>query len=314
MLPDDRGSLRAFPRWRTRRASFGGGRASAGNGRYLEVVRRRDLPPAPRDRRPCPYRPRWQARPRESHAVFPCPDWDDPDSLRAAMATETPTPDPPFRWDRRRLEAASLLAEDELTDQEIAARIGRNRQQLVRWKRHPEFTAKVKELAAELGALAQRYAIGRKARRVKSLQERKGALEKRLLQIQRVMQERADHPDVAGRPGAGTGLVVRVLKMIGSGAAAQVVEEYPVDTALLRAELDAMKALCEHEKQAAMELGQWVEKVSPTSPDGEEPYEPRGYEPDEVLGILRGLAARLGGAPAGAAGQQPPGAPGQPAP
>jgi hypothetical protein len=46
-------------------------------------------------------------------------------------------------------------------------------------------------------------------------------------------------------------------------------------------------------------------KIAPTSPDGEEPYEPGGFEPDEVLGILRGVAARLGCTPARAPGGQP---------
>jgi hypothetical protein len=101
-------------------------------------------------------------------------------------------------------------------------------------------------------------------------------------------------PDVAGHPGGDTGLVVRQVKMIGSGAAAQLVEEYPVDVALLRAELDVMRELREHEKQAAQELGQWVDKVAPTDPDGEESYEPRGFTDEEVKRILEGIAARLG--------------------
>jgi hypothetical protein len=55
-------------------------------------------------------------------------------------------------------------------------------------------------------------------------------------------------------PGADTGLLMRTWKQIGSGDSAVIVEEYQVDTGLL-------KALLDHEKQAAQELGQWSEKA-----------------------------------------------------
>jgi hypothetical protein len=209
----------------------------------------------------------------------------------------------------RKGRAALLLAQEELTHEEISNQVGISRRQLFRWKQHPDFQAQVRELAAEMGELALRYAIGRRARRLKALDERWHALEKRRLQIQRVIQERAGHPDVAGKPGGETGLVVRQLKAVGSGPAAQVVEEYPVDVALLREEVALCKEMAAHERQAAQELGQWVEKVAPTSPDGEESYEPRGYGDAERLAILEQLAARLGFAAAAApgGGQEGPG-------
>jgi hypothetical protein len=206
----------------------------------------------------------------------------------------------------RKGQAAALLAEDELTDAEVAQTVGVSLRQLYRWKADPDFAAAVKGLASQLGELARRYTIGRRARRVKALEERWQGLHKRLLQIQRVFQERAGHPDVAGQPGAETGLVVRTYKSIGSGAAARVIEEYPVDVALLREERDTMRALCDHELQAAKELGQWVDKVAPTTTEGDEAYGPRGFSNDEVIAILEQLAARLGFAPAGPPGEQPP--------
>jgi hypothetical protein len=54
-------------------------------------------------------------------------------------------------------------------------------------------------------------------------------------------------------PGAETGLLTRTYKQIGSGEGAEKVEEYQVETGLL-------KELREHEKQAAQELGQWADK------------------------------------------------------
>jgi hypothetical protein len=49
------------------------------------------------------------------------------------------------------------------------------------------------------------------------------------------------------------GLLVRTHKQLGSAEYPNIVEEYEVDTGLL-------KELREHEKQAAQELGQWSEK------------------------------------------------------
>ena len=56
-------------------------------------------------------------------------------------------------------------------------------------------------------------------------------------------------------PGADTGLLTRTQKRIGSGDSAVTVEEYQVDTGLL-------KELREHEKRGVQELGEWSEKSS----------------------------------------------------
>jgi class 3 adenylate cyclase len=78
---------------------------------------------------------------------------------------------------------------------------------------------------------------------------------------------------------------VRNVKGIGAGENYREVREYEVDVALLR-ELRA------HEEQAARELGQWVDKVAPTSPDGGESYAP--FSDDERAAVLRAALARLG--------------------
>jgi hypothetical protein len=65
-----------------------------------------------------------------------------------------------------------------------------------------------------------------------------------------VIAERAADPDMANVPGGRTGLLVRRVKVIGSGDNAREVCEYEVDTGLL-------KELRELEKQAAVEAGQW---------------------------------------------------------
>lgn len=63
-------------------------------------------------------------------------------------------------------------------------------------------------------------------------------------------------PDV---PGGKTGLLVREIKSIGAGPNSREVEEYKVDTGLL-------KELREHERQAAIELGQWQESGQQLKP------------------------------------------------
>ena len=149
----------------------------------------------------------------------------------------------PFHWTARREEAAALLAADELTVEEIAARAGVTRRQLTNWKRHPDFAARIQAIARRIGDLAARHAIARRHRRVARLQDRWDRLD-------RVVQERSADPQMRNAPGGKTGLLVRRIKVIGKGQAAREVEEYELDAALLREEREMAK-------QAAIELGQW---------------------------------------------------------
>ena len=67
--------------------------------------------------------------------------------------------------------------------------------------------------------------------------------------MNRVIEERAqaykDYP-----AGASTGLLVRQMKIIGSGKAAREIEEFAADVGLLR-------EIRELEKQIAIEMGEW---------------------------------------------------------
>ncbi len=67
--------------------------------------------------------------------------------------------------------------------------------------------------------------------------------------LRQVVIERAEDFAGSGVPGGETGLLVRKVKMIGSGPAAREIVEYEVDTGLLK----EMRA---HLEQAARELGQ----------------------------------------------------------
>lgn len=77
-------------------------------------------------------------------------------------------------------------------------------------------------------------------------------LQDRANRLDLIMNERA--VDMASAPGGKSGLLARQLKQLGSGKDAQVVEEYKLDTGLLA-------EFREHEKQAAIELGQWQESA-----------------------------------------------------
>jgi hypothetical protein len=198
----------------------------------------------------------------------------------------------PFSWNESKLQAAYLLAEDELTDEQIAAKVGVHRATLARWKEWPDFLAKVKEAVAELGEVAQRYALGRRAFRVRCLTDR-------AQRLRRVIEQRAADPSMRGVPGGDTGLVVRQVKGIGKGQYFRVVEEYAVDTALLH-------ELRETERQAAQELGQWSEKRETTLSGtvAVQPAEDYSRLTDDEVRVLYALRAKARGGQPGPA--QPP--------
>jgi hypothetical protein len=162
-----------------------------------------------------------------------------------------------FRWNRHREEAARLVAEDLLSNELIAARFGVSRQSLDKWKRHPEFQARVSAIRD-----ATRAAII--AEGIANQQNRVNALNDRWQRMQRVIEERAAD-DISGTflddetgeahvvAGWRTGLLVRAEKPHGI--------EFAVDVGLLR-ELRA------HEEQAAKELGQWVDRNELSGADG----------------------------------------------
>lgn len=167
------------------------------------------------------------------------------------MSTNTSENRSRFNWTKQRETAAVLLAEDELTDTEIAAKVGISARQLWAWKKIPEFRARMDELVRDMGDVAMRYAITRRTRRIKGYDERRD-------KILKVIAERAEeHAEIHG---GDTGLLVKSTKSVGSGPAAEIIDEYAVDVAVL-------KELRELEKQAAIEAGQWTEKREHSAPD-----------------------------------------------
>ena len=163
----------------------------------------------------------------------------------------------PFRWNGQREQAAVLVAEDRLTNEEIAASLGVTRQAVDYWKRHPDFQGRVAGIVEAERKAVLAKGIADKRNRVKFLDDRHRRL-------QRVIEARATDSTMATVAGGDTGLMVRTYKSIGTGPTATMVEEYAVDTGMLR-------EMREHEKQAAIELGEWTEKVEHGS-DPEKPF------------------------------------------
>lgn len=106
--------------------------------------------------------------------------------------------------------------------------------------------ARVRELQAEIGAKLDKRAI-------RDLNERLNEYQTRWDKMRTVIEERAVAVEMQEVAGGKTGLLVRTLKSIGSGEKAATVEEFAVDTGLLR-------EIRELELQVSKELGQFIEK------------------------------------------------------
>lgn len=148
-----------------------------------------------------------------------------------------------FWKDKRRAEAAQLVADGELTDEQIAERLGKSRSWLARLKRQGTFMARVLLIVDK-----QRRDV--EAEGIVLRQNRVNALNDRWRKMQVIVQERAADPKFQDVPGYKTGLMMHTVKSLGHGV---IVDLYALDGGLL-GELRA------HEEQAAKELGQWTEK------------------------------------------------------
>lgn len=144
---------------------------------------------------------------------------------------------------RRQEAAAVLLAEDLLSDERIAAKVGVSRSCLAKWKLQETFCVRVSEVSEMLTEQALAHGLARQERRL-------GALQRRHSELLRVIEERAADPALAGVPGGSTGLIVRQAVLAGGRL---VGYEYAVDVGTIR-ELRAI------EEQVAKELGQLVQR------------------------------------------------------
>jgi hypothetical protein len=147
---------------------------------------------------------------------------------------------------RKRQRVAELVAAGDLTDKAIYDSVGIGHQTFYQWMARPEMQEAIRKFQERFFAETLRRGLARMERRVSKINDR-------WIEMHRIIEERAKDPSMADVPGGTTGLLVRRVKMIGTGDNAQLVEEYAVDTALL-------SQILAHEKQAAQELGQWVDR------------------------------------------------------
>lgn len=178
--------------------------------------------------------------------------------MSESPATQNYTRESTYDWTANRSAAAFLCAEDKLSDDEIANEVGIVRKTLATWKKHPEFQERVSQHVAEIQERVRSEGLGR-------LDKRMAGYEKRHALMMQVIDERgqqmATNEDGEIIPGGSTGLLVRQYKSIGTGPNARQVEEYHVDTGLLR-------ELRELEKQIAQDAGQFAERQEISGPGG----------------------------------------------
>lgn len=161
-----------------------------------------------------------------------------------------------WTWTEKRELAAQLVADDHLTNDQIAAKAGVTASQLERWKHFPEFSERVAEHVATFRANITKTGLAVKENRIQTKKARAAAL-------RAVIRARAVAHDVVrgwegepiiikktGKPivvpGGHTGMLVRDVGKYG--------EKYKVDTGLL-AELRAI------EVEIAIEVGEWKQKI-----------------------------------------------------
>lgn len=124
---------------------------------------------------------------------------------------------------------------------------------LKRWSQQHGWQARLGEIAEQERQAIVKRGIADKQFRVNTLNDLHGRMLK-------VIESRGEaNTDLTG---GDTGLVVREVTYLPSGATR---ERHEVDTGLL-------KSIQEYQKQAAQELGQWVEKIAPTDPTGKHEY------------------------------------------
>jgi len=149
-----------------------------------------------------------------------------------------------FKWTANKARAAQLIADGRLTDEQIGKEVGKSRSQIARWKTTSEFAARVQQIVSAAEAYVFNRGVAKKVRRVEDLDDR-------WRRLHDIIEARAK--EYAGAPGGVTGLLVRRIRSVGSGQNAREIEEYELDTGLL-------KELREIEKQVAKELGQLENK------------------------------------------------------
>lgn len=179
--------------------------------------------------------------------------------------------------------AAILAAEDELSDTEIANLCGITRRTLVRWKKQPTIRKKIDE---HLGLIQQHSEV----QMVSERQNRIADMDLRWRQLQDIIRERANSPEMRSVPGGSTGLL-RCYNVVPSHTGGGSVANYKLDRGLLR----EIRRL---EMAAAKAVGEWqTPKYRPTAfPKG--PSQLSGKQHRAAMLVADGTRSDLEIAPA----------------
>lgn len=147
------------------------------------------------------------------------------------MATE-------FKWNKQRELAARFISEDEISDAEIAEKIGTSHRQLARWKLLPAFQARVDEHVAAWKARIIERGLAIRERRLQSLM---GMADR----IELIAKERGVELD-GEAAGGSSGLICKDYK--GKDADQPV---YAFDAALVREHRLTLEAIAKEVSPAA---------------------------------------------------------------
>lgn len=173
-----------------------------------------------------------------------------------------------FEWTAGATDAAQMIADGDLSYEAIARSVNCAPNTLLKWRAHPEFQAKVEEHRRDYREHVRRRGIAIREKRIASLNSRHDLM-------MQVIAERAADPRMAEIAGGTTGLVVitdwkrlpkdeskpKVLDDAGMEKESPLVAVVEFDAALV-------KALSDHEKQAAQDLGEWTNKTEVTGANG----------------------------------------------
>ncbi len=178
-----------------------------------------------------------------------------------------------LRMSKEREKAALLVAEDKLTDEQIASKLGIHKVTLERWKQRPEFRTRVQEHKDKWARALEAKGVASKELRVDVLNDLHESLRK-------LKAERAVSPLMENVAGGGTGLLVAepiLVKVYSSDGEegtedetltpikqSRIAYKYALDKALVQSILDI-------QKQVAQEMGQWDPKSGDTDKDLDDP-------------------------------------------
>ena len=154
-----------------------------------------------------------------------------------------------WEWSTNKETAAQLLAEDSLSIPQIAQQLGTSESTVDRWRKVPEFQARIKENIAAFRTKFLECGLARKESRL-------AALTDVYHRQQIIVTERGASAEMKSFAGGASGLIKVTWKQVGAGEERQLIPECRVDTALSRGIRSTLK-------QVAEELGQWANKSLP---------------------------------------------------